>query len=369
MRIQRIRDVGQLQTLAASWDCLAHGVPFRSWAWSQAWWRQFSGGRELYCLAAFDAGDTLVGLLPLLRERSLAQGHVLRFMGNSRVAAAYPSLLTTPEHALPVTLALAEFLCQAARGGDDRWDQWLIEGENTTDRWLARLIAGLAEEGHGVTRKTIGGTWQIPLATCWSEFAATLSANHRKQLRKADRRLRTLGDYSIRRTESRTHLRQQFHQLLTLHSHRQTHRQGVDRFQSHVQEEFLRETTEALWLVGQGTIFTLELAGQTLAADLVYFGGETAYAYLAGWNPTWARYSPGNLLQQALLTQLMHDGYRTYDLLDSPANYARHWRGRPRPALEIRVQAQPKVGTPGISIPGEAMRAWLKTSITLNGMR
>ena len=369
MRIQRISNLDQLQKLAPAWDCLAHGIPFRSWAWTQAWWRQFASGRELYCLAVFDAGDTLVGLLPLLRERSPAQGHVLKFLGNSRVAAAYPSLLTTHEHALPVTLAVAEFLCQAARGGDDRWDQWLIEGENTSDRWLARLIAGLAEEGHVVTRKTIGGTWQIPLPTGGENFSAMLSANHRKQLRKADRRLRTVGDFSIRRTDSRDHLRQQFHQLLTLHSHRQIHRQGVDRFHSRAQEEFLRETTEALWRVGQGTIFTLEVAGHTIAADLVFFGGETAYAYLAGWNSTWGKYSPGNLLQHAVLTHLMNDGYRTYDLLDSPPGYARHWRGVLRPALEIRVQAQPKIGTPGISISGEAMRAWLKTSIMLNGMR
>jgi CelD/BcsL family acetyltransferase involved in cellulose biosynthesis len=369
MRIQRITDVGQLQSLAASWDCLAHGVPFRSFAWTHAWWRQFAGGRELYCLAVFDDQQTLVGLLPLLRERSLAQGTTLRFLGNSRVAAGYPSLLTTPEHALPVTQALTEFLCQATHGGEQKWDHWLIEGENTSDRWLARLIAGLAEEGHGVTRQARGGTWQICLPSSWDEYSAGLSANHRRQLRKAERRLRTLGDYVVRRTESRSDLRSRFNQLLNLHAHRQTQRHGVNRFQTTASEAFLRETLDELWQVGQGTVFSLEVAGQVLAADLVFCGGETAYAYLAGWNTTWARYAPGNLLQQAVLQQLIRDGYRTYDLLDSPANYARHWRGHFHPSLEIRVQAQPKVGTPGISIPGEAMRAWLKTSITLNGMR
>ena len=43
MQVLRCSTLDQLTSLAPYWDCLARGVPFRSWAWMSNWWRHYGG--------------------------------------------------------------------------------------------------------------------------------------------------------------------------------------------------------------------------------------------------------------------------------------------------------------------------------------
>ncbi|HEY1586954.1 MAG TPA: hypothetical protein VGH63_14770, partial [Polyangia bacterium] len=71
---------GDLDALAAAWESLVDpmhpGAAFRSWAWTSAWWKSFSVGKEPFVLVAREAGET-VGLLPLCAERSPLGGRRL----------------------------------------------------------------------------------------------------------------------------------------------------------------------------------------------------------------------------------------------------------------------------------------------------
>jgi len=43
MRVTRFDNLDDLSRLAADWDRLAAGNPFRSWAWQSTWWRHYRG--------------------------------------------------------------------------------------------------------------------------------------------------------------------------------------------------------------------------------------------------------------------------------------------------------------------------------------
>jgi CelD/BcsL family acetyltransferase involved in cellulose biosynthesis len=176
------------------------------------------------------------------------------------------------------------------------------------------------------------------------------------------------GRAIVTQPTTREELAQHLQQLLHLHALRQQQRGSVDRFQSPATSQFLHSTVAQLWSQGQAAVYTLAWDGRPAAADLVLLGGETAYAYLAGWDPALAAVSPGNLLQQWIVQDVLRRGCRVLDLLDSAADYGHRWRGKMQPTADIQIQPRVPTGTPGISLSGEAMRAWLKSSLHLNGM-
>ena len=101
---------------AESWDRLARGVPFRSWAWLSSWWRHYGPqspddpSTRLMVLGVLDASGRLAGIAPWYLKRSAAKGWVLRWLGSGEVCSDYASILCMPEDADRVTEAIAAYL-------------------------------------------------------------------------------------------------------------------------------------------------------------------------------------------------------------------------------------------------------------------
>src|SRR5207253_1763278 len=102
---------------------------FRRWTWLTTWWRHYGGDgeavtaaerglrRELAVLLAFDdsasgADDPnyLLGILPCYVTRSLAQGRVLRLLGDGEVCSEHVGLMAGSDYDHRVASAFAEWL-------------------------------------------------------------------------------------------------------------------------------------------------------------------------------------------------------------------------------------------------------------------
>jgi len=65
LRVREISDVSQLHDLAVQWDALAGDVPFRSWQWTQTWWRHYrDSASRLFVLLVTAAGGEPLGIAP-----------------------------------------------------------------------------------------------------------------------------------------------------------------------------------------------------------------------------------------------------------------------------------------------------------------
>ena len=132
---------------AESWDRLAGGVPFRSWAWLSSWWRHYGPpspgdpGMRLMVLGVLDTSGRLAGIAPWYLKRSTAKGWVLRWLGSGEVCSDYASILCMPEDADRVTEALAAYLTgpNCAAGARHCWD--LLEVDGVDARRLRRRAA------------------------------------------------------------------------------------------------------------------------------------------------------------------------------------------------------------------------------------
>jgi len=376
MHVVRYTAIDQLAPLAARWDALARGVPFRQWAWLAPWWRTYgeeSGiagpKRALFVLAVRDLAGELVGLAPWYVQQTAAQGRVLRFLGGGEVCSDYLSILCRPDGEEAVAEALAAWLTEVpADPADgpglesDRWDLLELSGVDAEDRAVARLADHLQARGNSVHRRPGPNCWRIALPSTWDAFLAALSKEHRKQLRRAERKLLATGRAALRTVERLEDLAAAQELLVALHQQRHTARGNAGCFASRRFCEFHRRAMPELLRSGALHLHSVELDGRPVAVEYQLGGGGVMYAYQAGVSPDHLEHSPGHLAHMITLRWAIEHGYRAFDFLRGDEPYKAHWRAAPRPGAEIRaIPARPSARLRhSLWLAGSRVRKWIK---------
>ncbi|MEX0612219.1 MAG: hypothetical protein WD229_08860, partial [Pirellulales bacterium] len=151
MTVQRITTWEELSTLEAEWNALTGDMPFLSWDWLATWWKHYGGvshqgadqngkqatNRQLYVLAVFDDAHCkgmghkrpLVGVAPWFLDRTIIEGHVIRWLGSGEVCTDHLSLVCRPERCGEVAAAIADALSASC----DDWDRLELEAVDAND--------------------------------------------------------------------------------------------------------------------------------------------------------------------------------------------------------------------------------------------
>lgn len=381
-RVVRFRSLDDGAVRADDWDRLAHGVPFRSWAWTSYWWRHYGdgqdrqgGNRSLFTLGVVDPAGSLIGIAPWYVESSLAEGRVVRFLGTGEVCSDYLSVLCAPGMEDMVGAALADWLAavharEAGRGADrgqdgrdqDRWDLVELTGVDAEDTAVERLARELEGRGYTVHRRDGPSFWRIELPSDWDEYLARLSKDHRKRVRRLLRGVLASGRVEAHRAERLDDLAEAQDVLVDLHQRRWRSLGEPGCFASSRFAAFHRGVMADLLRSGQLHLQWLELDGRPIAAEYALAGDGVIYAYQSGVDPDALEHSPGRLSHIVMLREAIEQGYRAVDLLRGDEPYKPHWRARPRPSVEIRVVPD-RAGAQlrhGLWRVGTGMKDWIK---------
>jgi CelD/BcsL family acetyltransferase involved in cellulose biosynthesis len=348
LQVVRYSDWATLAPLAAEWDRLSGGVPFRSWAWQSCWWRHYggdamgNGASSLYVVGVFTPSGRLVGLAPWHRARSLARGHVLRFLGSGEVCSEYLSLLCEPEWEEAVADAVAHWLTEAALRDpvpglrSDRWDLLELTAVDGEDPAMARLAARLETLGNAVHRRPGPPCWRIELPGAWDEYLAQSSKNHRRRLRKLEQDF-VQGRATARRAERPEEVRPLWAQLVAFQRRRRRQLGQRSCFESERFVAFHQEATAALLAAGKLLFFSIEKDGQPVAVDYALLGDNAVYAYQAGVDIARLDECPGHLGHYALVRSALDHGMGVLDFLRGDEPYKAGWGAAPCETIEIRA--------------------------------
>ncbi|HTN74921.1 MAG TPA: GNAT family N-acetyltransferase, partial [Pirellulaceae bacterium] len=217
MRVTQVTDSSQFDKLAADWNRLAAGVPFRTHAWLASWWEHYGHGRELSLLLVRDITDRLVGLAPWFQEPSTTKGQTLAFLGSGEVCTDYLSVLAEPEQTTGVVMAIAKWLREEH---ESSWDLLHLNGFVADDPAITQLAEKLTELGLTAHERPGMNCWRIALPTEWEAYIESLSKSHRKQVRRVDRRLVDSGEAVLRCVEQPAELDAALAILIDLHQRR-----------------------------------------------------------------------------------------------------------------------------------------------------
>jgi CelD/BcsL family acetyltransferase involved in cellulose biosynthesis len=349
LRVKRFTSLEALAPWAEEWDRLAAGNPFRSWTWMSTWWRHYRptnaaendpySPEGLYVLAVFDAHDRLRALAPWHRRRMLGQGRALEWLGSGEVCAEYLGLLADSQMAELAAVAVASWLCRAARVPQDRWHLLVLTSVAADDAPTGLLVKALAGRGCNVHRRPGFPCWRIELPADWESYLDQLSKSRRKEARKLVQKMLDAGLAVAHVVRQPSQHAAAFELLVKLHQRRRQALGEPGCFASPRFAAFHREVSQALCERGQCEIHWLEIDGQPAAAEYVLVGKAESFVYQAGMEPTMLGFRPGKLLMWALIRQAIAQGLRGVDFLRGAEPYKAQLGASPQQIAEYRIAA------------------------------
>ncbi|MCW3050049.1 MAG: glycosyl transferase group 1 [Solirubrobacterales bacterium] len=319
-----------LDDLLPDWRALhaadPHATPFTSAGWAQAWWRHWGQGARPWLLAVHDA-ETLVGLAPL----ALARAGPLRVLrGLGRHPGDYWDVLALPELRERVVELVGEALLEHA----GRWDLLIANGLPPG----SATPGALGEHGCRVARRPSSPCPAIDLPDSFDAYLATLSRQHRGNLRRHLRRLDG-GEVTLRELRGPEDLEPAIARWSELRARQWevagralTPQQRDPRF-----TPFVRDVALALVPQGLAQVRELRTGGRVVGIYVDFIDGATFYWFLGGFDPEAAALGLGKIAAGEAIRSSIAAGRARFDFAHGAEAY-KYWFGaRDRPSESLLV--------------------------------
>ncbi len=289
--------------------------------WQEIWWEAFRERREL-------AGFYLQGPDGVTAIASLArQGDDLSFVGNTE------------------TFDYNDFMVRSGSEGDffaaliawmDQKDFKALELPSLieTSPTLEYLPDLARQRGYSVDISEEDVTPGLELPDSWDSYLAGLSKKNRHELRRKLRRLESTEGwrwYCVQGAEEVSARLEDFMSLM-----RQS---APDKaaYMTGEREAFFRRITQRTAELDLLRLYFLEMDGQDVASSLCFDYNGARYLYNSGYNPDYAYYSVGLLLNALCLREAIEQGKTYFDFLRGPEPYKYHLGGLDRTIYHMVV--------------------------------
>jgi CelD/BcsL family acetyltransferase involved in cellulose biosynthesis len=297
----------ELASLEAVWGRLLEQCPYRNvfmtHPWFMTWWRHFGEGRRLQVLRFSRAGQ-VVGLAPLVAERTRLRYFPVRQIGFPLNGCSLQSDLIFPEHREEVFRAFVGHLERTARD----WDVVFLDGISAGSSNVEMLQRAMAGRSLSLASPTTWDCLVLPVRGDWASYQASLPANLRKNLRVSDKRLQSLGKVTYRRFDRPEEMDEAFAVLVGLErrSWKYTEGQAITRNNGFV--DFFRDLA-TLFSPGRNfQVRVIEVDGEAIAVIFVVVDAGTVYALKSWYDQRHSHASPGRAVFHYMVEDVWDSG-------------------------------------------------------------
>ncbi len=151
---------------------------------------------------------------------------------------------------------------------------------------------------------TVADTYRRPMLDSRLEgdayLAGTISAGHRREVRRQWKGLSAYGEVAYRVARSPEDIRLRMEEFLTLEALGWKGKQRTALVMDRLRAAFAREAITNLAESDAVRIHTIDLDGVAIASMIVFLMGGEAYTWKTTYDEAYARFSPGKLLMSAL---------------------------------------------------------------------
>jgi CelD/BcsL family acetyltransferase involved in cellulose biosynthesis len=311
----------------ARWNALVESSTtasvFLTWQWQTAWLGAFGQGRPVRVLAARDATDALVGLLPLYEE----EPGLWRIVGGVDVSD-YLDLIAAPGREEEVWEALLQH--RAAERA-----VWHLRGLRADSPTATRLPGLAPAHGLACAVEREERCPVLPLPESWDAYLAKLSGKDRHELRRKMRKLEAeLPDVRVRSVATPGEMGAGLSDFLRLH---RASRTGKAKFMDERMEAFFRVALDSLATAGWVRLWFLESAGTPVASFICTEYGGSVGLYNSGFDPAHSRLAPGIVLLGHLIRDAIERRVPVFDFLRGEESYKYAFGPAPTDLLSVRL--------------------------------
>ena len=352
LRFETISTESAFAELEEPWDELVRTMPrpspFLLHRWLLEWWRHYGIDAALDVHVAY-RGSRLVGALPLCRRKRLGLA-VTEFLGGKEAALA--DVMVSPEER-----AAAQGL--AERLAETRHDYADLFGLPADSRLAAALPTGALR----LVRRLDCPV--LDLSDGWEPvYRAKASKKSRSERRRRRRQLEEQGAVDVSTARSRDDLRPMLEEAFRLHALRWRGRRDSSDFVTTSGRHFHRAALLALAELDVPRLASVSLDGRPVAFALSLQFAGTLYGLRMGFDPAYARFSPGSEALFTCLENAAADGAVRVEFLGSATDYKRRFADRLEPIYEGLGLARTVRGRAAVDglIAGISLRRVLKRS-------
>jgi CelD/BcsL family acetyltransferase involved in cellulose biosynthesis len=305
-----LRDPRAFQDLSGEWDALVAAMPrpspFLCHGWLLQWWRHYGAGAELQVHVA-RRGERLVGALPLRAVRRSGV-RVAGYIGGT--SAALADILVADADPGAVAAAL---LRSSAAAGNNLLDVFGPPAES-------RLLRAL--EPYGVWQIEVVESPVLEFDGGWEEtYRQHTSAKKRNLHGRRRRQLERLGRLEVSVARSERELERGLEEAFALHRLRWQGRPDHSDFGTSEGMRFHRDAMHALLDLDAPRIVTLRLDGRAIAFHYYLLLFDRMYVHRLGFDPDYARYSPGLINTLDAIAAAAQEGARRVEFLGGGERY------------------------------------------------
>jgi CelD/BcsL family acetyltransferase involved in cellulose biosynthesis len=318
LTVRRLGSWDELRELAPAWNDFLRASSAATicltWEWLNAWWESYGATLELFLLACFDGEGRLAGLAPFYRTTrrvgKLLRLRAVRFIGDGSDDSEDLHFICRPGAEAEAIAALLDWFTRNPSVGDIL-ELNFLRSESPA---AGALESALAARGW-VSIRTDIPRLIIPLPDDWTSYLNSLNKGPRKSLAYTLRRIHRPYKVRLRRCRSASELREFLDRLFEFHTERWQTRGETGVFRRPSRRRFFEELCRRTLAAGTLDLWLLDLDGHSSAAEIGFRFGTTYYALQAGFDPAYAKHSPGVVLMAMVLQELIPQGIREYDFL------------------------------------------------------
>lgn len=320
MQVNEIENPDVLESLRPEWTELwqrtATAGPFQHPDWLLGWWRHF-GGRELWVLVVRDKG-CLVAVAPFyIYSGSASRPRQLTLIGNG-ISDTCDILIDPDVFGVDRALACRLHATQQFWCSYDFRD--LPENSALLQMVRSQFGGSVIEDAPCVTIAL--DAWRARPSAAGPERIVT-------DLRRCRRRAEELGTLRVE-LASTFDLSDALEALFRLHARRwrAVGQEGVlNGTELHAfHREIAAQFSQRKWL----RLYRLFLGGRLIAASYGFFLRSRAYYYIAGFDPEFAKFSPGKMLLYHFISEAAAGDAIEFDFLRGVEEYKFRWGGKSR---------------------------------------
>lgn len=291
-------------------------TPFQSWEWISSWWRNRGRGEPLLLVAC--AGETPIAAMALVRTRYHGLPvYSLKWMGAPD--SDYQDFVGVERR----DDCAAAFLADLARSRD--WHFCELGA-------LRADLSTLLSRAPGVAASVNDFCMTTPLTGGRAGFDQALGRHRRKAIRRRFNLLQSeRGAHSFSTVATLEELGPAMHDLFRLHEQRREMvghggafaDAGAQAFHLAAAAEFLARD----WL----RLHQFLVGDRCIAVAYCFHLRDVTYLYQSGFDPEFARYSPGVALIQHAIHAAIDEGAKAFDFMRGVEDYKTGFRAEPFP--------------------------------------
>jgi CelD/BcsL family acetyltransferase involved in cellulose biosynthesis len=310
----------------------AMNAPFLRHEWFRTWWKAFGADKKMAVFIVRSESGRWVAAAPLMEERGRRAGfpcRILTSMSNDH-SCRFDFLLSNDPQDAPGE-AIDAIMTSIARR-TPKVDLLELQDILAASPTVMLLQQAAARRGRKVGMRPALQTPYIPVEGKWSVYLESISGHLKRNLKRRRRQLEEQGKVSIQRwtgdafTEGgEARLMDRLQEGFEIEAMAWKGSAGTAIQKNEVWIEFYRQWAQTAAERGWLRLYFLKLNDQPIAFYYTLLYDRKLYYLKLGYDPAYARYSPGILLHQEILESLFNEKVMELDFLGPMMEWKGDW--------------------------------------------